>query len=544
MLCDTTHSTRNSEATASIATTPGYPAKFLVTRRPWQADTTWAKFPVQLKENRAYTTIDRESTTAWIGDYVDSGVPGQPSAMEFGVLRDSVPPPQRQLIAVSESQEEWDNDPTNRTALAKFLLVHGFRPYQLIFFLLSVLTYASDIGSDAYLVYSYYKQGDYFWSGLTLILLVVPALVMTTFSLAWYVLDRKLNVDPPRTCRAWTLRLFFHGLQLAPLVRLTDAVYYGLASRRANVSLVMAVRYTQLMLYEDADSAMLRMIECFMEAAPQLLLQLYIILTQDTPTHTFQIVAQAVSCFTSWLSLAWSLTHYQSALRSSRVEKANLTWLGSMLYFGWKAGLLASRILALALFAAIARGFWFTVLSCAHWMLSVSWLVIRGTTFCSPVPRTLPECLFDIVLGAVYCFDVVNVREGHSRLWYLTYYSLVGLENFVMTLIWSIYTAKSRVSESSERPMWLIRTPSLSAWIRDVPDWVLPTAVVVSFVFGLGMMLAYYMFAHPSRNIKLWIPCDMLFSDDETTVVHSDATRNLDVKNAVETSSTHDICSA
>ncbi|KAF8566029.1 hypothetical protein P879_10739, partial [Paragonimus westermani] len=108
MFRDTTHSTRDPEVTASIPTTPGYPAKLLVTRRSWQADTTWAKFPVRLKENRAYTTIDRESTTAWVGDYVDSGVPGQPSAMELGVLRDSVPPPQRQLTAVSESQEEWD----------------------------------------------------------------------------------------------------------------------------------------------------------------------------------------------------------------------------------------------------------------------------------------------------------------------------------------------------------------------------------------------------------------------------------------------------
>ena len=31
-----------------------------------------------------------------------------------------------------------------------------------------------------------------------------------------------------------------------------------------------------MMLYEDTDSCLLRLIECFMEAAPQLVLQLYI----------------------------------------------------------------------------------------------------------------------------------------------------------------------------------------------------------------------------------------------------------------------------
>lgn len=70
--------------------------------------------------------------------------------------------------------------------------------------------------------------------------------------------------------------------------RAADAIYYGIASRQPGLSLRVAAQYTQLMLYEDADCAMLRLIECFTESAPQLLLQLYIILTQPYPAPKFQ----------------------------------------------------------------------------------------------------------------------------------------------------------------------------------------------------------------------------------------------------------------
>jgi hypothetical protein len=43
-----------------------------------------------------------------------------------------------------------------------------------------------------------------------------------------------------------------------------------------------------MMLYEDADSTLLRLLECFLEAAPQLVLQLYIMASQGTGTETFR----------------------------------------------------------------------------------------------------------------------------------------------------------------------------------------------------------------------------------------------------------------
>ena len=38
------------------------------------------------------------------------------------------------------------------------------------------------------------------------------------------------------------------------------------------------LRYYTLMVYEDADATLLRLFECFMESAPQLVLQIYILL--------------------------------------------------------------------------------------------------------------------------------------------------------------------------------------------------------------------------------------------------------------------------
>lgn len=38
------------------------------------------------------------------------------------------------------------------------------------------------------------------------------------------------------------------------------------------------VKYYQYMVHEDTDATMLRLFECFLESAPQLLIQLYLII--------------------------------------------------------------------------------------------------------------------------------------------------------------------------------------------------------------------------------------------------------------------------
>ncbi|TNN19547.1 XK-related protein [Schistosoma japonicum] len=469
-------------------------SKVLVTKRSWQRDYLWANFHIQHDNRAVNDPIVNTSETKSLAVY-DTTDASTSKINSVNKASSSSVTPYSNTSPLSEDE----------IRLAEFLKVHRFRSYQIVVFLISIVSYLADITSDAYLVYTYYIQENYYWSTLTMVLMIVPALLMSSFSLTWYFIDYKVRVDPPRSCRAWTFRLLFHGLQLAPLVRSADAIYYGIASRQPGLSLRAAAQYTQLMLFEDADCAMLRMIECFTESAPQLLLQLYIILLQPYPAPKFQMTAQFVSCVFSWFSLAWSLTYYQSALRSSRIEKANIRSLGVISFLFWKAGVLMSRLLALGILAAVIKGLWFALALGIHWLLASGWLVTRGTTFCSSDSRALEELAFDFVLGAVYCFDVVNIREGRSRQWYVSCYLILGVENSLCASLW--WLTHSSVSNSLSNNVFKNQP---STWASVFPSYTLFIIVICSFFFGIVMMIVYYTAFHPSGNIELCIRCDEL----------------------------------
>ncbi|BHF68152.1 XK-related protein 6 [Sparganum proliferum] len=225
------------------------------------------------------------------------------------------------------------------------------------------------------------------------------------------------------------------------------------------------------------------------------------------------VIAQYASCGTSWLSLAWCLTAYQSALRNSRVEKANLRCLSTIFYFLWKAGVLLSRLLALALLADAFRAVWFSACLGVHWVVAVACLIHAGTTFCSARPGTSAEIIFDLVLGAVYCFDVVNIREGRSRHFYITCYTVFGLENLAFAVAWFFRPWLPDAVEVGLAPRPTNTTDRKHVGV--LPRWSLLLGVVGAFLLGIGMMLSYYIFAHPSRYAKMPFSTDAQAHPDE-----------------------------
>ena len=86
----------------------------------------------------------------------------------------------------------------------------------------SIGSYLLDVGSDIWMAYLYYTRQHWWWFTFTLTAVIVPSLVMTVFSLSWYIQDhrfekkrRKTKTSPLR----WISRFMFLFLQIAPVLR-------------------------------------------------------------------------------------------------------------------------------------------------------------------------------------------------------------------------------------------------------------------------------------------------------------------------------------
>ncbi|KAH9281137.1 Pre-mRNA-splicing factor RBM22 [Echinococcus granulosus] len=343
-----------------------------------------------------------------------------------------------------EYEEKEEEEEGNYEHLRCYLFSHKFHwPWGLLVFLASITTYLADVVCDLYLVVCYFKKDRFDLAAMTLSVIILPSIVMTSFSLTWYVLDKRVGMEPQRSVYGWGWRLLLHGLQMAPIVRQADALIYGFRSLRVDkIGLYEAVQLTHLRLCELADSAMLQVMEGLMESAPQLILQLYVLLTN--PSNL--LLLQYASCGTSLFALAYCLTAYQIALYNSNTSfSTTFHWRNlpaTSIFFIWKVCVLASRLLSLALLAACMRHYphqpWvFCGCLFLHWFFSFIVLTYETRVSCS-----LLEVLFVAALAAVHCFDValLNIRRCHRSptvgTVYTIWYTVFFVENATAATVW------------------------------------------------------------------------------------------------------------
>ncbi|XP_018598972.2 XK-related protein 6 [Scleropages formosus] len=356
-----------------------------------------------------------------------------------------------------------------------------------LWIVLALLVFFWDVGTDLWLAVDYYSKRDYLWFGLTLFFVLVPSVLVQILSFRWFVQDYTggglgaveglssrraaagLTAGAPgrnRCCRisVWIWQSLIHILQMGQVWRYIRTMYLGIQSRRRKEH---QRRFYWAMMYEYADVNMLRLLETFLESAPQLVLQLCIMI-QKNRAETLQCVSSVASL----LSLAWVLASYHKLLRDSRDDTKSMSYRGALIHIFWRLLTISSRVLSFALFASIFH-IYFGIFVVVHWCAMAFWIIHGGTDFCM---SKWEEVLFNMVVGIVYIFCWFNVKEGRTRYRMVAYYFVVLAENTVLTLLWYIY-----------------RDPATT----DAYAVSALCGVFLSFVSGLFFMFFYYGVLHP-----------------------------------------------
>ncbi|KAM9855862.1 XK-related protein 7 isoform 2-T2 [Aulostomus maculatus] len=365
----------------------------------------------------------------------------------------------------------------------------GGKPYTLLdccWVLCALLVFFSDGATDLWLAADYYLRGDYWWFGLTLVFVVVPSAVVQVLSFRWFVYDysdlsggdgaasgsASGRVGGPRRCCTacmWVFQTVLHVLQLGQVWRYIHALYLGAQSRWHSNG--PRHHFHWRLMFESADITMLRLLEAFLKSAPQLVLQLSIMIHGNAV-----LPLQGLSASASLVSLAWMIASYQKVLRDSRDDKLPMSYKAVIAQMLWHFFTIGARTVAFALFASVFQ-LYFGIFIVSHWCIMTFWIIQGETDFCM---SKWEEIIYNMVVGIIYIFCWFNVKEGPSRFRMTVYYSVTLAENVALTAAWYTY-----------------RGPHTS----DSYALVVVCLVACSFALGTFFMLVYYCWLHPDGPV-------------------------------------------
>lgn len=116
----------------------------------------------------------------------------------------------------------------------------------------------------------------------------------------------------------------------------------------------------RIVKHEVRDLCMLRLVHAFVEAAPMLLVQLYLIWLKPSRSDVKEL--NVVSTVLSLVSVCWALASFNKNVRRQNVHKLVLTWLGVIFQFVWRLGTVTSRVIALTVYATVYNYWVFLVI--------------------------------------------------------------------------------------------------------------------------------------------------------------------------------------
>ncbi|XP_061661643.1 XK-related protein 9 [Syngnathoides biaculeatus] len=354
-----------------------------------------------------------------------------------------------------------------------------FTKRRLLLTVVGLLLYLVDIWIDVGLSLEYLLDRHYIRSALTFSFVLAGLLVTQIFSHAWYEDDLDDALMNPRgkstilgmskwklmivhLCGAGIFTRYYHLLKCGFRV-----VWFSTGSLNEDAK----KEAHHLLFCQATDLSMLKLFEAFLESAPQLLLQIYIVLGNGEAS-----VVQYFSMVISFLNIAWALLDYRRCLRRSLPRTREMpSGIPTVVYFLYKLCTITSHILSYSLLLVLTP-YCVIALVAILWLLGTMWSHLLRTNFCSTRSH---EMVYRTVVGFILTFTFFNVKGQDTRISMTVYYFLYSLIN--------------------------VTSPLLLALLK--PDVQTETFFLVISVFifsgtvlGLVCLVLYYLHLHPREK--------------------------------------------
>ncbi|XP_068729417.1 XK-related protein 6-like [Montipora capricornis] len=336
-----------------------------------------------------------------------------------------------------------------------------------------IIAFFADIGTDLKVAADHFTQGqNYWWGSFTVMLVFFPSVVTNLVSFFWYKEDEKRLKNAPES--GWVAVKWTHLCLIGIVERYWRVLVKAYRIKRKKTVRVIDFK---LLIAMNLDLALLQMILAFTEDAPQLMLQMYVLVSRHAvealDANRIQDLWTILSICFSFFSYSRATVNYISCLRDSKRHKGQLRWYGYLSIWSWRAFMIVSRILILVFFATEFK-LWFFVAMSLHFVIVLFFLEHHEVYFFPD--SKYKQQFFRVVMSYIHLFCFFCLEGSRTYKWAVKYYIL----GFIEIITFSI--------------LWFTNTTRLLPWQIEVAGFVV---IYMFFALGLLMMTTYYRFLHP-----------------------------------------------
>ena len=285
-----------------------------------------------------------------------------------------------------------------------------------LFNIISMASYFCDVVFDVITAYTLYQQQQWVWLSLAVVFIVSSLVISQILSAKWF-LQRHTTSSAPGASDASadgtseSLKEVNKGALMA-----IHLVGMGVLWRYFKLFIPVDLRIVK---HEVRDLCMLRLTHAFVEAAPMLLVQLYLIWLKPSRDQVSDL--NMVSTVLSLFSVCWALASFNKNVRRQHVHKLVLTWLGVIFQFMWRLGTVTSRVVALSVYATV-YSYWVFLVIGLHWMSMFFWLISPRNVFHGDKMSKVKKDLYCALIAVVYIFCYVNLQHVNPRMKMAAFY--------------------------------------------------------------------------------------------------------------------------